>query len=172
MALRTNHYDAAFEAYLRERRIPYVAVDESRRSLLEQASLKSMDFIVYSRRHCNLLVDVKGRRFGGDGPTRSRWESWATEDDIDSLRAWEKVFGPSFRAVLVFAYHVVDPDAEEFAEDFEAVFAYRDRRYVFYGVWVDEYQAAMKTRSPSWETVWVPSGDYRRLRSPIRQFLE
>ena len=31
MAKRDNHYEAAFEAYLRDRRLGYVAVDESRR---------------------------------------------------------------------------------------------------------------------------------------------
>ena len=55
MALRHNHYDAAFEGYLRARRIPYVSVDETRRSLLEQVSLKSMDFIVHSLAGENLL---------------------------------------------------------------------------------------------------------------------
>ena len=29
---RDNHYEAAFEAYLRARRLPYIAVDEARRS--------------------------------------------------------------------------------------------------------------------------------------------
>ena len=34
MANRDNHYEAAFEAYLRSRGVPYIAVDEARRSLL------------------------------------------------------------------------------------------------------------------------------------------
>ena len=77
MALRGNHYDAAFEAFLRTKRTPYVAVDEQRRALLESQSLKSMDFIVYSPRQANLLVDVKGRRFpSGDPESGHRWENW------------------------------------------------------------------------------------------------
>ena len=32
MAKRDNHYEAAFEAYLRARQVPYVAVDETKRS--------------------------------------------------------------------------------------------------------------------------------------------
>ena len=59
MAQRSNHYEAAFEEYLRQTRIPHVAVDERRRSLLQDVSLKSLDYIVYSRRPRNLLVDVK-----------------------------------------------------------------------------------------------------------------
>ena len=34
MAHRRDHYDRAFEGFLRARRIPYVAVDEARKTLL------------------------------------------------------------------------------------------------------------------------------------------
>ena len=49
MANRDNHYEAAFEEYLRARRIPYVAVDEARRSVM--ADGQSIDPVV------KLLVD-------------------------------------------------------------------------------------------------------------------
>ena len=43
MANRDNHYEAAFEEFLRSRGVPYVAVDEARRSLLSDgASIKSL----------------------------------------------------------------------------------------------------------------------------------
>ena len=71
MAIRANHYDAAFEQYLRANRVPYVAVDEQRRALAADASLKSFDFIVSRPGGGSLLVDVKGRRFG-DGA--AKWE--------------------------------------------------------------------------------------------------
>ena len=73
MTKRDNHYEAAFEAYLRARQTPYVAVDETRRSLAGQRSLKNLDFIVSppvasaaGREESagrSWLVDVKGRRF-------------------------------------------------------------------------------------------------------------
>ncbi len=169
MALRGNHYDAAFEAFLRTRRTPYVAVDEKRRALLEQQSLKSMDFIVYSQRAANLLVDVKGRRFpSGDPESGHRWENWATAEDLPALLKWQDVFGNDFRALLVFAYHVVS-DSER--EQFDDLYSFRDRVYAFYGVWADEYRQAMHTRSESWQTVTVASGVFRELRSPIGAFL-
>jgi hypothetical protein len=62
MANRDNHYEAAFEAYLRERRLPYIAVDEARRSLVPDGSLKSLDFIVSPAGDVSWLVDVQ-RRF-------------------------------------------------------------------------------------------------------------
>lgn len=172
MAIRGNHYDAAFEAFLRDRRTPYVAVDEQRRALIEHSSLKSMDFIVYSQRTPNLLVDVKGRRFpsGGDGAGQSghRWENWATAEDLPALLRWQAVFGKDFRAVLVFAYDVI---GERARGEFESLFEFRDRAYAFFGVWADEYRSAMQTRSASWQTVSVPSRAFRELRSPIGEFL-
>ena len=170
MALRGNHYDAAFEAFLRTKRTPYVAVDEQRRALLEQQSLKSMDFIVYSPGRANLLVDVKGRRFpSGDPETGHRWENWATAEDVPALLKWQAVFGNDFRALLVFAYHIVSDDERN---KFDDVFSFRRRDYSFYGVWVDDYQQAMHTRSESWQTVSVPSAAFRELRSPIAEFLK
>src|SRR5688500_7028395 len=44
MADRKIHYEAAFEAYLRERGIPYVAVDEAKKAIFANAKLKSFDF--------------------------------------------------------------------------------------------------------------------------------
>ena len=63
MAKRDNHYEAAFEAYLQDRRVAYVAVDEQRRSRIAAGSLKNVDFLVSPADGVTLLVDVKGRRF-------------------------------------------------------------------------------------------------------------
>src|SRR5262249_40469927 len=40
---RSNHYEAAFEGYLRDQGVCYVAVDERRRALLDHVPLKSLD---------------------------------------------------------------------------------------------------------------------------------
>ena len=59
---RDNHYEAAFEAFLRARRLPYIAIDEARRSVVAGGSLKSLDFIVSPPGQTSWLVDVKGYR--------------------------------------------------------------------------------------------------------------
>ena len=165
MAIRSNHYDAAFEELLRSRRAAYVSVDESRRALLAEASLKSFDFIVDCPGR-NLLVDVKGRQWTASG---RRWENWATEDDIESMSRWETVFGPTFRAALVFAYWFEgDPPEEAAAAD---IFTFGERQYFFMHVWVDEYAAAMRPRSASWKTVSVPAAGYREIRRPFEDVL-
>lgn len=167
--IRDNHYDAAFEEYLRLRCSPYVVVDETRRALLQEASLKSMDFIVYSSQAQNLLVDVKGRRFPSGGESnRHEWENWATRDDIQSLLRWQNVFGAGFRALLVFAYDIADARA---LTRLQPVLQFRQKSYAFYGVWVDDYSLEMRVRSTSWETVSLPSRVYEELRAPVDKFL-
>ncbi len=70
MSKASAHYEAALGDYLRSRGVPYVAVDEARRSVFAGAKIKSFDFIVYPPTGPSWLVDVKGRKFpytGGGG---------------------------------------------------------------------------------------------------------
>ena len=62
-----NHYEAAFDAYLRERGAAVVPVVEARRSYLDAGEVKSPDFIVVGPGGAKLVVDVKGRKFPGTG---------------------------------------------------------------------------------------------------------
>ncbi|HEY2910060.1 MAG TPA: HYExAFE family protein, partial [Gemmataceae bacterium] len=105
---RSNPYEAAFEAYLRARRLGYVAVDEAHRSTLDDEPVKSVDFIVHGANGAKLLVDVKGRRFPGGPKERPRrvWETWSTEEDIDGLDRWAERFGDGYRGLLVFVYRI------------------------------------------------------------------
>ena len=110
MANRDNHYEVAFEEYLRSRGVPYVAVDEARRAVLaDGGSIKSLDFIVSAPGTTTWLVDVKGRRFpSGEEPGgRQYWKNWSTQDDLKSMAQWEGLFGVGFCAIFVFAYNIV-----------------------------------------------------------------
>jgi hypothetical protein len=97
---RDNHYETAFEAYLRDRRLGYVAVDESRRASLEDEPVKSIDFIVYGLGGSKLLVDIKGRQFPGTSKGRPRriWQNWVERDDVEGLERWQASFGPEYQA--------------------------------------------------------------------------
>jgi hypothetical protein len=75
VANRDNHYEAAFEEYLRGRGVPYVAVDEAKRSVLSDGgSIKSLDFIVSTPGPITWLVDVKGRRFPSGDIQKQYWK--------------------------------------------------------------------------------------------------
>jgi len=51
----------------------------------------------------NFVVEVKGKR-GKNAEGRRDWENWVTTDDLDGLARWQTMFGPGFRALLVFVY--------------------------------------------------------------------
>jgi len=162
------HYEAAFEDYLRTRQIPYVAVDEAKRAAFRDAKLKSFDFIVYSQRDANWLVDIKGRRWAARKPhSRPAWENWVTQVDLDGLAQWQEVFGPGFRALLVFAYGL----QADGAPPPEVVHAYRGRQYVFAAVPLDEYQMHARLRSPKWGTVNLATAEFARRVRPVAEWL-
>lgn len=167
MANRDNHYEAAFEAYLRARQIPYVAVDESRRSLLADASIKSLDYIVSSTNGNTWLVDVKGRRFPS-GMRKQYWKNWSTRDDLVSMAQWERLFGERFRAVFVFAYAILGDRAPLPREQ---LFEFREALYAFVGIRLEQYAFYAKQISPRWDTVAMPYERFRELAEPMDRLL-
>ncbi len=168
MADRSNHYEAAFEEYLRSRQVPYVAVDESRRSLMSDGSIKSLDFIVSPPSQGTWLVDVKGRRFPSGDDHKQYWKNWSTLDDLRSLAKWEKMFGPTFQGLFVFAYNVLGERAPLPAEQ---LFAFRGLVYAFLGVGLKDYAYHARPISSAWETVAMPTKEFRRLAQPLEQML-
>jgi hypothetical protein len=162
---RNLHYEAAFEAFLRDRGIPYVAVYEANRALFSQATLKSFDFVVYSKNGPNLLIDIKGRQ-ARSRDARNSFQTWATERDVTDLMQWEQVFGDGFKAVLTFVYWIDAPLAPE-----PGMFAHKDRWYLLLGVDLAEYRNHMRRRSAKWETVALPAQDFRSLARPLEDWL-
>lgn len=167
MADRTIHYEAAFEALLREKGIPYVAVDEAKKALFSNAKLKCFDFVVYSKRGPNLLVDVKGRqRRDAAAGGASGFQTWATQQDVADLKQWEQVFGEGFKAVFAFVYWIDAP-----LNPAEGMFLHKDRWYWMFGIDLSEYQSHMRRRSIKWETVSLPAADFRSLARPLENWL-
>lgn len=166
MADRKVHYEAAFEGFLREHGIPYVAVDEARKAMFSSAALKSFDFVVYSKSGPNLLVDVKGRQLRAKNGRCGSFQTWATEQDVNDLLQWQQVFGNDFKAVLMFVYWIDPPLVSE-----PGMFCFRDRWYWLLGVDLCEYQEHMRRRSAKWETVALPQQEFRSLARPVENWL-
>jgi hypothetical protein len=165
LADRSVHYEVAFEAYLRERAVPYVAVDEAKKALFNSGSLKSFDFVVYGKSGANLLVDVKGRKCATNSRSRN-FQTWVPQEDIDDLMQWEQVFGEGFSGLLLFAYWIDPPIAPE-----EGMFLHKNSWYWFFGINLTEYRNRMRVRSPKWKTVALSSSDFRELARPIESWL-
>jgi hypothetical protein len=161
---RKQHYEAAFEDYLRAKGWPFVVVDEAKKAVFAETRLKSFDFLVYSESGPNLLVDVKGRKFPDASPGRKRgatraWENWITRDDVEGLSRWEEVFGSGFTAAFVFAYWLQGPPQRS---PFEDVHVFRRNCYAFVAVSLAEYVTAARPRSARWQTLTVPSAEFAR----------
>ena len=167
MTKRDNHYEVAFEEFLRFHQVPYVAVDEARRSLLSGGSLKSLDFIVSCHGGPSWLVDVKGRRFPS-GRQKQYWKNWSTEDDLQSLATWERLFGGTFRGLFVFAYNIAGDRAP--LPD-ERLFEFRDALYGFVAVRLTDYVAFAQQISPKWGTLAMPTREFRQLARPLVDLL-
>lgn len=165
MADRNIHYEAAFEAFLRDKGIPYVPVDEAKKALFANAKLKSFDFVVYSKNGPNLLIDVKGRQRRENSAKRS-FESWTTERDVADLLQWEQVFGEGFRAIFAFIYWIEPPLMPE-----PGMYTHRNRWYLLLGIDLAEYRNHMRRRSAKWETVSLKTEDFRQLARPIESWL-
>jgi len=169
MAKRDNHYELAFEEYLRARKYPYVAVNEKRRSLIGGASLKSLDFIVSPVMGGSWLIDVKGRHFPAGKTGKQYWKNWSTNDDLRSLWRWERLFGERFAGLFVFAYQVVGDRAPLPAEQ---LFEFRDSLYGFIGIRVTDYARLCHPLSAKWDTVSVKSAPFREVAAPVDWFFE
>lgn len=169
MAKRDNHYELAFEEYLRIRKYPYVAVNEKRRSLVGGESLKSLDFIVSPVLGGSWLVDVKGRHFPAGKTGKQYWKNWSARDDLRSLWRWERLFGDRFAGLFVFAYQVVGDRAPLPPE---MLFEFRDALYGFIGVRVTDYARACRPLSAAWDTVTVPSAPFREVAAPVDWYFD
>ena len=170
MADRANHYEAAFEAYIRSLRVPCVAVDEAKRALVpgDGPGVKNPDFLLYPKGSLNLVVEVKGKR-GKTAEGRRRWENWVTTDDLEGLERWQELFGPGFRAVLAFAYGEPRPPFPLPPGD--GSFGFRNRLYRFWAVGLDDYIRHLRSRGPAWKAVAMARAEFRRRVRPLLEWL-
>ena len=164
MTGRKDHYEVAFEHYLRSRDWPYVLVDETKKKAFAGVRLKNFDFVVRSSGGTTLLIDVKGRKFPDMGAVGKRrvgrpWENWITRQDVEGLGEWEKVFGSDFRAILIFAYWLQGPPQRA---PFEDVHIFREKSYGFVGIPLDIYVSSARPRSAKWQTITMPTAEFRK----------
>jgi hypothetical protein len=118
-----------------------------------------------------LLVDVKGRKFPAEirGEMHRAWQNWSTREDVEGLGRWAERFGPGYRGLLVFAYHILP--VVELPPDTADLFAFHGRNYLFRAIDVLDYQRFMRVRSPRWDTVHLPQAVFRELVRPLSDFL-
>ena len=167
---RSNPYESAFEAFLQEQGLCYVAVDETRRAVLGDVPVKNLDFIVLGPTGARLLVDVKGRQFPGGPAEKPRyvWQNWATQEDINGLTHWQTLFGPDYLPLFVFMYRVLPTVSLD--EGTPDLWRHKDDTYLLRAVTLEDYRQNMRVRSPKWGTVSLPTEAYRKIARPFRYY--
>lgn len=168
MSRSHHHYEVAFEAYLRTHGIPYLSVNENRRSRLESGeTLKNLDFIVTFPSGPTWLVDVKGRKFPGGSTQRSYWKHWTTQDDLIGMTHWQNLFGNRYSGLLVFAYWICG-DRSPLPE--ERLFEFREKTYAFVSVPLFDYLSEVHLISPRWKTYGMSTRKFRSLARDFHEF--
>lgn len=166
---RTNHYERAFEHFLRCRDIPHFANRQEFRNPLEEGeSLKNFDFIVSGCSDCNWIIDLKGRRFPGGQSSRRYWKNWITGEDMSGLLQWERQLGTNFHGLLVFAYLIEGNRAPLPEKD---LFLWRERCYAFIAVELHDYISEARMISPRWQTFELPAKRFRAMGRSFEIFL-
>jgi hypothetical protein len=166
---RRNHYETAFENWLIDNHIQYIAIDERKKAAFAKCKVKSFDFLLYPRNGQVIIAEVKGRRFKGTSLSNlTGLECWVTTEDIDGLTKWQEVFGPGHQVIFVFAYEMENIDVDF---DGRAAYDFAQKRYVFWCIKLDDYRSFMKVRSPKWRTVTLPADRFRRCAVEINEFL-
>ncbi|MGJ8636844.1 MAG: HYExAFE family protein [Phycisphaerales bacterium] len=191
MAQRRHHYERAFEGYLRDQRVPYMAVNEARRALLpkqaklelidtekgpggEKSAIKNFDFVVYGDPADdsvaglgadNLLVEVKGRRL----PRMRLADGRPAKARLESWVTMDDVEAMGTWERLfgegyrgVFVFVYWCDDVPPDGL-FAEVFEYQGRWYTVRAVTLEDYEGCMKVRSPKWRTVNLSAADYERV---------
>ncbi|MBY0261661.1 MAG: HYExAFE family protein [Phycisphaerales bacterium] len=196
MAQRRHHYERAFEAFLRSRRIPYVAVDEAKKALLPEnaelvveeagaaggrpvrSSLKSFDFVVYGEGSGaaasggglagNLLIDIKGRRVGSE-----RSGGTISQARLESWVTMEDIedldrWERLFGPGFAAAFvFIYQCHAQPPDALFQEIFEHHGVWYALRAVPLKAYREHMKVRSPRWGTVDLPRKAFEAISQPF-----
>lgn len=197
MAHRRFHYDLAFEYYLRDRAIPYVAVDEAKRALFtcktstDQGSEKTTTTTTTGPNPAEpfpeenkpirlknfdfVVYNSKGRNLLVDVKGRKHsgrrprsFDNWVTRSDVHCLSRWQTLFGEGFDAAFAFLYWC---EREPPGVLFQEVFQHGDRWYTMLAVRLSDYREHLRTRSPRWGTVSIPADQFAKLSTPLKRLI-
>lgn len=173
MNIRRSHYEMAFEAHLNRRGTPYVAVEDVRHFVKGRLGAKAFDYIVYPSGLPPCLVDVKGRKIAASPSNAdSRSKNWVTRADLTGLQTWQEVFGQDYRAVFVFSFWLASEENEEGVPARQGdteVMAFAGRNYSFWVATVADYVRFQKQLSKRWDTVNIPTAEFRRISTPMER---
>lgn len=165
-----SHYEKAIEAYLIDRKISYLAINEGKKVLANNKKVKNFDFLINSKRKLK-AIDIKGKRFGYDKATSNLWENWVHEQDILSLNEWQKEFkknGVTIEPVFIYAYLLRNKEQRGL---FKITYKYKRKTYGLVAISLKDYKKHLKPRSNSPKSVDVSRRLFAKIVKPIDQYI-
>jgi len=152
-----NHYEKAFESWLKDNGIQYLAIDQQKRAAFSRSKIKSFDFLFYTQDSKAYIAEIKGRRFTSKAFTAfGSLPNWVTVEDVRGIENWVEIFGKKYQGLFIFVYNLENIDVDA---DGREIFECRDKRYVFIAVTLEDYKKGQTVRSKKWKTVHL-SAEY------------
>jgi hypothetical protein len=159
VAIGGNHYERAFESWLKDNGVQYLLVDQQKRAAFSRSKIKSFDFLFYAPDSNAYIAEIKGRKFSGKTFTAfGSLPNWVTIDDVKGLGNWVKIFGGRYQGLFVFAYELENIDVDT---DGREIYEYLGGRYVFVAIRLSDYQKGATGRSKKWKTVHLSAEFYK-----------
>jgi len=166
---KSEHYERAFEDFLRRRQLPYIVVNQLRRPVVARRRIKNFDFIVRARSGQHYMIDIKGRQFPQKrGQQAALWENWITAKDVEGLALWQGYFGYGFTGLIAVTYCVKD---RQYLRLFRDLHRFKGRTYGLVAMLFDDYRAHCRMRSPRWGAYYIPGKTFSQLARPVSTFL-
>lgn len=163
-----NHYEKAFESWLKDNGIQYLAVDQQKRTAFSRSKIKSFDFLFYSPDKRGYIAEIKGRKFNGKSfMAFGKLPNWVTLDDITGLKNWIKIFS-GYLGLFIFAYSLENIDVDT---DGREIYECGGKRYVFVVISLVDYLNGATVRSKKWKTLHLAAEYYKKYTSNINELI-
>ena len=168
-----SHYENAVESFLQANCVAYVATNESKKIITKDGKIKNFDLIILGKEQ--LLLDIKGRKYGYEGAPKNLWENWILKEDLVSLKKWCDLFSDNQRsqkAYLLYAFCLPDLNSaipEKFKNN---VYLFNKRLFAFFVIDIRDYIDNCKQRSITPPSVSVSRKLFSSLLKPLSEILK
>lgn len=143
MVKRWYHQEVAFEHFLRNKNIRYLAIDEAKRPI---AIDKNFDFLIFTNSKV-FIVDVKGKQIPYRGRGGFLWETWIHPKDLTGLRQWEDMLKPLLKcpveSLITYVYWIRD---KSFIPEFKTIFKYKGKNYGIKAITLSDFDKHKQVR--------------------------
>lgn len=98
------------------------------------------------------------------------WDNWIKVNDLSGLRIWGNHFN-AFIPLIVIPYYLSNPLDRNHLKDKADFIQYKNKLYGFTAITLADYYINAKSRSKSWNAIYVHRDKFRELAKPLSHFI-